>query len=339
MADLTVRILRNTELYKPYEKLLLGQEISYPEKRALLQIAVLLLNDNNQTVQMLGYRIIVLYSNHTSDYVPLYDVALNKGYIPLSKILENEERFSAKTEENFFNSFHSSLAENYRSGKIYRTEEQMKLSHFFRENTAQSVAVVAPTSYGKSELFIDFCNSNQKNNICILVPTKALLAQTKRRLLEGISEDDDRKIITHPEMYVENDENIIAVLTQERLLRLFQKFDNVIFDHVFVDEAHNLLGRDQRSLLLAKVIVLLNNRHEKVAFKYLTPFLIDVQNISTRYTQFKVEEFKVHESLKTEKFYLMDFRNGSILNIYDQYFDQFSESPSEKFTFLLNALA
>ena len=35
----------------------------------------------------------------------------------------------------------------------------------------------------------------------------------------------------------------MAVMTQERLLRLLQKVKNVSFDYVIIDEAHSLLSK------------------------------------------------------------------------------------------------
>jgi len=69
-------------------------------------------------------------------------------------------------------------------------------------------------------------------------------------------------------MYNADDDDFIAVLTQERLLRLMRKASNLSFDTVFIDEAHNLLEDDQRSVLLAKTIILLGNRKQETAFNF-----------------------------------------------------------------------
>src|SRR5690606_19084761 len=111
---------------------------------------------------------------------------------------------------------------------------------------------------------------------------KALIAQTKRRLIRADIENIN-KIITHPEMYLESDKDITAVLTQERLLRLLRKNRDLKFDTVFVDEAHNLLEKDERSMLLASSISILEKRNSNIKFKFLTPFLIDSTNLIVRY--------------------------------------------------------
>ena len=84
--------------------------------------------------------------------------------------------------------------------------------------------------------------------------TKSLLAQTKARIVQA-DKLKREKIITHPEMYNGNEDRLVAVMTQERLLRLLQKVKNVSFDYVIIDEAHSLLHDDGRNILLASVIV------------------------------------------------------------------------------------
>ena len=271
MNSFSLKVLRNTKFLNLYKKLICGQDLNLIEREALLKIAVILLNAGDANTQELGYRIIVIYSNLFDDYIPLYDLAINKGYIPILKIIENLPKLMPYFTERFFNMYTSSSAELYKENDIYLTYQQHELKDFFTAKNAQTVAIIAPTSYGKSELIIDSCNRNHNSNICIIVPTKALLAQTRRRLLQGLVNNNKRKIITHPEMFNSGDSNFIAVLTQERLLRLLRKDFALSFDTVFVDEAHNALDGDQRSVLLTKTIALLEDRNKKTAFKFLTP--------------------------------------------------------------------
>lgn len=322
MAKAPLKTIRNSNLIDLYRNLLLGEDLRIAEKEALLTAAVIFLNDSNLDLQSLGYRIVILYSNLTNDYVPLYDVALGKGFMPIVRSIENLQ-YEEDEDLGFFPEFFSSLIDLYRVHDAIFTEQQIDLSSFFNENSEDDVTVTAPTSYGKSELISNFSNQNLDVSICVVVPTKALLAQTKQRLLRKRIEADKRQIITHPEMFQGGEQKIIAVFTQERFLRMIVKHPNVHFDFVFVDEAHNLLGKDQRAQLLASVIILQKKRTPHSKVKYLTPFLIDNNNLQLKYEEFNTNEFKVQEGLKTEKYHLIDFRNGSELFLYDQYFDQF----------------
>lgn len=324
MSKAPLRTLRNSDFFDLYQTLLTRGELSRAQAETLLTAAVLFLNNDNPDVASLGYRIVVMYANLTGDYVPLYDVAIGRGFMP---IVDSVQSGLASEDEapHFFPEYFSSLLELFEVEDAIFTQQQLDLVSFFHEHSLTDVTVTAPTSYGKSELISGFCNQNLKSNICVLVPTKALLAQTKQRLLRKRIAGDNRQIITHAEMFQGGDRNFLAVLTQERLLRFLIKHPDVNFDFVFVDEAHNLLGDDARALLLAKVIILQKRRNPAAHFKYLTPFLVDQKNLQLRYAEITPEDYKVKEGLKTERFYVVDCREGGAVRLYDQYFDRFVE--------------
>lgn len=319
MRELTLARLKNTDFPKHYTEFIKSNDINDNQKQIMLQLAILFLNSLNDDVKKLGYRIILKYCNKTGDYVPLYDVAINEGFIPISKYLEMNQYKDSGKQEQFFFGFQSAFEENFKKGNIYLTEEQLQLNKFFSENNDKSIAVVAPTSYGKSELIMNLIDNNDDCNICIIVPTKSLLAQTKRRIINHKNYDRKRKIVTHPEMYNSNDHNFIAVLTQERLLRLLQNDKELLFDQVVIDEAHNLLYKDSRSELLAVSLIILNKRNPKYRVKYLTPFLLDTRNLDISFLSLGHNEFKITENIKTENYLYYDFTLNSGLLQYDQY--------------------
>lgn len=341
MSGFTLRKLKNTEYLKLYRKLVIGERMSQSEKESILTLAILLLNAEHEYVEGFGYRIVVMYCNRFSDYEPLYDIALSKGYIPITKFIEGSSDRASLFSESFMNSLHSSFGEIYRTKNIYLTFEQSDLASYFNEHVNRGVAVVAPTSYGKSELFVDFCNEHKGSTIAIIVPTKALLAQMKKRVLHGKKIGEERrKIISHPEMYSIGDIGFVGILTQERLLRMLRDDPDLKFDYVFIDEAHNLLSGDERNMLLAKVITLLSARSNATAISYLTPFLMDSKNLNTKYSNTVFSEFRVTEHLKTERFHVVDLReNGEgVLKLYDQYADEFlpihNRPPQDEIDFL-----
>ncbi len=337
MSKAPLRTLRNSGLFELYQTLLTRSKLSRAQAETLLSAAVLLLNQENPDVAALGYRIVVMYANLTGDYVPLYDVAIGRGFMPIVDSVQPALDADDET-VHFFPEYFSSLLELYEIEDAVLTEQQLDLGNFFYEHNLSDVTVTAPTSYGKSELISGFCNQNLENSICILVPTKALLAQTKQRLLKKRAPEDNRQIITHAEMFQGDENKFLAVLTQERLLRFFIKFPSVNFDFVFVDEAHNLLGEDPRALLLAKVVILQKRRNPTARFKYLTPFLVDQKNLRLRYTDIKPENYKVKEGLKTERYYVVDCRKGEAIQLYDQYFDRFVECGQEVYNDELNLI-
>ncbi|QOI66003.1 helicase (plasmid) [Arthrobacter sp. TES] len=103
----------------------------------------------------------------------------------------------------------------------------------------RSVILSAPTSFGKSLITDAVIASGTRKNIVILVPTIALIDETRRRLAARFP---SFKIVTHPGQTY--DERNIFVLTQERYLALE---DLPTPDFFFVDEFYKLDEADGES--------------------------------------------------------------------------------------------
>ena len=318
--DLTLAKIRNTDFASLYDRFIIGEKLSQKQYEILLAIAICFTNADDTNVQQLGYRIVVEYCNQTNDYIPLYEIAVNKGLCPVSKFIE--QHYIDDSKRNFFTEWNDAFTEQYVSGEVCRSEQQNSLVHFFESKKNDTVSVIAPTSYGKSELILSAVKEYAGKKICVLTPTKALLIQTKKRV-QQISKGIFPKIVVHPEMYNPNDSSCLAVLTQERLLRIFKKDPQLSFDCIIVDEAHEMLEDDSRSRTLANVIIVAQKRNPEVAFKFLTPFLADSTNLKARYTTYDIEGFKVSEYIKTEKYFLYDLRNHTGLKLYDQFLNKY----------------
>lgn len=117
---------------------------------------------------------------------------------------------------------------------------------FHRLVGGENVILSAPTSFGKSVVVDALVQTGNYRNIVVIVPTIALLDETRRRL----SRYEGYKIVTHPNQDFE-DRNIL-VMTQERLLAV-PTLPNV--DLFFIDEFYKLADEkdgllDQRSSIL-----------------------------------------------------------------------------------------
>lgn len=318
--DLTLVKIRNTNFALLYDRFIVGEKLSQKQYEILLAIAICFTNADDTKVQQLGYRIVVEYCNQTNDYIPLYEIAINKGLYPVSKFIE--QNYIENSRRNFFTEWNDAFTEQYVYGDVCRSEQQNLLVHFFETKKDDTISVIAPTSYGKSELILSAVKEYAGRKICVLTSTKALLIQTKKRV-QQISKAIFPKIVVHPEMYNPSDSSCLAVLTQERLLRIFKKDSLLSFDCIIVDEAHEMLDDDSRSRTLANVIIVAQKRNPKVAFKFLTPFLADSTNLKARYTTYNIEGFKVSEYIKTEKYFLYDLRNHTGLKLYDQFLNKY----------------
>lgn len=318
MDKLTLRKLYNTEFPELYKKLQIGVKLSDIELEKILSIGIFLIGLEDKNLQKLGYRLFLLYSKTTDDYKPLYELSLNKGLIPISKFIENNLNYLEKY-GNIYTDINSIVSDEFKWNNSYQTIGQFKLFKEAIELKLKSQIIVAPTSYGKTELILSFIDQTEFKKICIISPTKSLLAQTKKRI---INQFGYRKIITYPEMYNNKDDEIIAVLTQERLLRLLQNNSDLKFDLLVVDEAHNILdefsNERTRSVILASVIIICKKRNDNLVCKYLTPFLKSKESLKIKHISNDAEWYSVMENVKSEMFYFYDLENNKKV-LLDQY--------------------
>lgn len=318
MEKLTLKKLYNTEFHILYEKLQKNEELSKLELEKVLSIGIFLTGLEDKNLQKLGYRLFLMYSKKTNDYKPLYELSLNKGLIPVSKFIENNLKYSEKY-WNLYTEINSIVNNEYKWNNSYQTVGQSELFREAMRQKNKSHILVAPTSYGKTELILSFIDHTIFKKICIISPTKSLLAQTKKRIINKFGY---MKIITFPDMYNDKDDEIVAVLTQERLLRLLQQNKNLKFDLLIIDEAHNLLeefnDENVRSVILASVIIICKKRNNNTICKYLTPFLKFKESLMINNISNITQWYNVVEDVKSEVFYFYNLEKNKKV-ILDQY--------------------
>ena len=278
-------------------------------------------------MQRLGYRMALAYGNKTKDFTPLYDIAINSGLIPVVALIKKIDdlplNVGSRNRDSFLTNMIDSYIDNFRKNNIVVTEQQHRMNDFFNKNLSKTSTVVAPTSYGKSDLIISAIRRSHNKGICIVVPSKALLAQTKKSVLDAKIQWVTR-IVSHPEMHRQHDRSSVYILTQERLTRILNQDKDVSFDIVIIDEAHNLLRKDSRNTLLASVIRILEFRNENTAFKFLTPFLKDASSLNIKSSAYKSSDYNITEYVKSELLYIADYRNkGHSLEFYDHFTNEY----------------
>ena len=307
-----------------YYALITGAHISQDNIDKIIGfIAVLLVTGDNNLIKM-AYYLSIHLSIATNDYAILRDISERLGYYPVIDLIDkitNEQN----DELNNINALLSKALSIIYRDKYYRTEEQY---YFDKRVMSQgNVRAIAPTSYGKSQLMIRKCIDKYRSGdrVCLIIPTKSLLAQT---VSEIAKEKGDRyDVVTHPDMMTAaiSSRPHISVLTQERLMSILASFPNISYDYVFVDEAHNLFDKDQRSLLLARAIIILKTRSPNSYIDYYSPFIIypekslDIVSVSNDYIISRIDEF-----VKVPQFFIWDEEN-TVLSIYDQFIDNFFE--------------
>src|SRR3954451_19710329 len=97
----------------------------------------------------------------------------------------------------------------------------------------RNVVLSAPTSFGKSRVIDGVLASGKFSNVVMIVPTIALIDETRRRLSRLLG--DTHKVVTHVDQ--DADSKTVYVLTQERVL----EFDELpAIDLFIVDEFYKL---------------------------------------------------------------------------------------------------
>lgn len=126
---------------------------------------------------------------------------------------------------------------------VYLHSLQAKI--YFELMDGKNVILSAPTSFGKSLLIDAAIASLHYTNIIVIVPTIALIDETRRRLTNRFK--DEFKIITHPTQNL--GKKNIFIYTQERYL---EDDYNIVPGLFIIDEFYKLnpIGSDERSYML-----------------------------------------------------------------------------------------
>ncbi|AIF45163.1 DEAD/DEAH box helicase [Virgibacillus sp. SK37] len=298
----------------------INTELTNEEKSYILGCAILFIkhfeSDRRYTSYLeFAYYIILKYSISYEDYSPLYDFSINFGFYPIAKDVINYNLLGNQL------SLHDSLQElkidNFSTKNYIETYQQKEVRRNLLNDDSQNISYVAPTSFGKSSLIIEhILNNGHYKKIGIIVPTKSLLIQTYRSIRES---NIYRRILIHDEMY-KNDEKFIAIFTQERALRLLDK-NNVFFDILYIDEAHNLFGKDSRNILLSRLIRrnrLLNHNQKTI---YLSPLISDSDNLKINEQQEGISEQRISNNLKEPE--IFEYRLSGKAFQYNRFVNEF----------------
>lgn len=314
--------LKNNSAFKlVVNKLLLGNELTNRESTFLLSAAIALLRyglkDKNRTRSLeFAYWIILNYSLSTGDYRPLYDLSFELGLYPVAKSIVdiNEGRFNTLSDFIALDE----IEKNFTKGVTLTLEQKLSDSSF-SSYSGEGFAYIAPTSFGKTERLVDAVLDDKSGcRPCVIVPTKSLLAQTRDDVFKR---HPRTKVITHDEMY-QFEKSFIAILTQERAIRLLEANPTLSFSSLFIDEAHNAFDPDDRALLISRLIRESKLRDPLTRFYYFSPVIDDI-NLLSVISGFEVEGCKVSKSMKEPRYYLLD--SEGVLHAYNRFFNSFCQ--------------
>lgn len=179
----------------------------------------------------------------------------------------------------------------------------------------ESIAVSAPTSFGKSFVVDAYISINKPSNVVIIVPTIALTDETRRRLYKKFA--NEYKIITTTEVEL-SDKNIF-IFPQERAISYVDKIKEL--DILIIDEFYKASSKfdKERSPTLIKAILKLGQIAKQKYF--LAP------NIS---------HLEKNPFTKDMEFFPLDF-NTVYLEKYE-YYDEINNNDVAKSQKLLDIL-
>ncbi len=339
-------IAKINPLDEQFRKLLVGENLTYEEKSFLLATAICLLKeyDLDSTKKMyfeLSYEIIARYSISYQDYKPIYDFSINYGFFPIVDFVLSHDSECVQSVKDIVNIVGIN---KYRAKEYMPTIQQHNAYEKILKDESRDISFIAPTSFGKSELIVKHIKKHNASpaKVAIIVPTKSLLMQTYKYIKEQIP---DRKIILHDQMY-SNEQSYIAVLTQERALRLLEKH-NTHFDYLYVDEAHNLFDKDMRNRLLARLIRLSRIKNEDCEILYFSPLVETSDNLRVLGNA-SISEYRIEQNIKIPTYYLYQNQHSYIYNrhfnkyydipdVYDSPYSYIQEKSTDKNLLYVNA--
>ncbi|WP_270622003.1 DEAD/DEAH box helicase [Weissella viridescens] len=284
-----------------FELMYLKENIDLKEAEYLYAIAITLINEYNNNPEMsmyveFAYSIIARTSFKINEFNALFDFSVNYGYYPIAREISRKKFQDKQTISQFISD--AKMDEYQIEGRML-TFDQRKVMNSVLEDSNNRISFLAPTSYGKTSLIFQHIKKSGAQVVAIVVPTKALIDQVTR---DAKKEIKDRKIISHDQQQknIESKEPLIAVVTQERALRLLD--EGVVFDTVYIDEAQELLEfnfsdwQRNRSLLLSRFIKINRLLNPDVTEVYLSPVLNSSQDLVL--DDGNISEHKIERDLK-----------------------------------------
>ncbi|WP_342026094.1 DEAD/DEAH box helicase [Cytobacillus pseudoceanisediminis] len=243
------------------KNLLIGTEVLFSNKelKDLLRFSDILSNSTITSNRNLAYKIVSLLQYMFKDN-PIYQnystaILAKLGNFPALNLLnfKVELPYDRRIEANTKKIIQRVDGLN---GPIF-TDSQYAL--FKRLKNSNYFSFAGPTSMGKSFLIKAFIkniiNEEMKQNIVILVPTRALINQFVTDLNKEVGQElrkNNYNIHSNFDTSFLNPRNkYIFVLTPERLLGLLSEVEKPNLGILFVDEAHKLSAeKDYRSITL-----------------------------------------------------------------------------------------
>lgn len=303
-----------------------NEELTTKEFHDLLRYADILCRSEESTYRQKAYKIISLLNEFYNDNIEFKTFAetilIKLGNFPARKIINSDEQYiyinpEIKLDKAIKETYHTTPDNKYTfTDKQYELFEKLKNSNHY--------SFSGPTSFGKSfiiEEFIKYIISERNgiDNIAILVPTRALISQTREQLKCNI-DNPNYKIIEYPDipyMYKEEKNKFIFIFTPERLVAYLGNNENPNIDYMFIDEAQKIIAsKDTRSPLYYHAILLAQRKSIKLFFA--SPNIPNADIFLQLFEKSQSEKMVINESPVNQKRFYIDLFENEFYSISDQ---------------------
>ncbi len=255
------------------------EQIKLSEKEFidLLRFSDLLSRSQDSDAQNRSYKIISLLEENyrTQEIFQVFanSVMVNLGNFPALSLLEDENLEISQPYETLFTRSVKEAYQEIPNSEYTFTDSQYKIFESLKNSNHYSFS--GPTSLGKSFIINAFIGHlikehRGKDNIVILVPSRALINQTVVKLKNEFKQESNYTILAHPtipSMFKRERQRYIFIFTPERLISYLSDLNNPKIDYLFVDEAHKTVAlKDTRSPLYYHAISQAEQKSVKLYF-------------------------------------------------------------------------
>lgn len=226
---------------------------------------------------------------------------------------------------------------NFNHFKIPNTDNE----HFFAEQKTiydsfdlDCYSYSAPTSMGKTFIMRVFIKDQIKKglnkNYAIIVPTKALISEVKKSIIDDMREEltsHDYRIVTAiGDLALTKPHNFIYVMTPERMLHLTNNNQDFTLDYLFIDEAHKISSTDTRSPIYYDLLDRISYLQNKPHIFFSSP---NIPNPEVYLKLVKNADLnnKIHVSFSpvSQIKYLIDFKSNGAIYVYNDFNKSFKK--------------
>ncbi|AKA16993.1 DEAD/DEAH box helicase [Aeromonas hydrophila] len=267
-----------SELSKGYANYRLGQKSIFKSEPtlALCRYADIFSLSPSPEHRLISYRIVIRLLSISQDKEKL-------GYIARSIFT----KLGLFVSESKFDSHDNPMPYEKELIKLYKKEKQKvqfgeevltdsQFDVFSAMDKNQHFSFSGPTSFGKSFLIRNYVYQciNDKKNVVVLVPTKALIDEYLRDIRNKIKDLDWSNINLSKNAKIQEPEKVnVLILTPERFNSFIYSQNRMDIDVLFIDEAHKLGDDDERSITAFKVIQKAKELYPKCKLIFSAPVI------------------------------------------------------------------